>query len=172
MIQESLAVGIVLERRQSDHPWQDHSWHTVGLIPGAPAVTERRILAEGSGWVRYHAATLAVELFEKETEGYRFNLTASVPKVFVVLRPDEDSESDLVPFFATVNPSESQDYVDGDEMVDSIPMPEDMIAWVGHFVAEHHVDKPFKKRRREPYDPEKARPGSRSPGVGTRDGSR
>ena len=172
MIQESLAVGIVLERRHSDHPWQDHSWHMVDVIPGAPAVTEPRKLAEGSGWVRYHAATLEVELFDKETEGYCFNLTASVPLVFVVLRPDEDSESDVVPFLATVNPYESQDYVDGDENVDSVPMPEVMIAWVGQFIAEHHVDQPFKKRKQEAYDPEKARPGSRPPGGGKGDGSR
>ena len=163
MIHESLPVGIVLERREIDHPWQDHSWHAVDVIPGAPAVQEWRVLAEGPGRVRYHAATLEVELFDKETEGYRLNLSTGVPKVYVVLRSDEDAEAEVEPFLATVNPYESQDYMDGDEVVDAVPMPEDMVAWVGHFVAEHHVDEPFKKRKREPHDPRKTRGDSGQP---------
>ena len=150
MIHNSLPVGIVLERREVDHPWQRHSWHAVAVIPGAPAITEWKELAAGEGWVRYHAATLEVDLFEKETEGYRLNISTGVPKVFVVLRPDEESEAGVTPFLATVCPYEAQDYQDTDEEgVDAVPMPEDMIAWVGSFVAEHHVDKPFYKRKQK-----------------------
>ena len=158
MIRDSLPVGIVLERRELDHPWQSHSWHAVAVIPGAPPVEECRLLVEGSGWARYHAATLEVELFEKETEGYRFNLSSEVPKVFVVLRSDEDSEAEAVPFLATVDPYEWAGYLDGDEIVDAVPMPKDMIAWVDQFVAQHHVDKPFKKRKRVPHDPDRGGP--------------
>ena len=37
MVHDSLPVGIVLERREVDHPWQRLSWHVVAVIPGAPA---------------------------------------------------------------------------------------------------------------------------------------
>jgi hypothetical protein len=30
---ESLPVGVVVERRKSDHPWLDHTWRAVAVIP-------------------------------------------------------------------------------------------------------------------------------------------
>ncbi len=78
------------------------------------------------------------------------------PRVFVVLRPDEEDEAghDVIPFLVTVCPFEAQDYDDTDEeMVGGVPMPDEVIAWVQDFIDEHHVDVPFKKRKREPYDP-------------------
>ena len=62
---ETMPVGIVVERRETDHPWQDHAWLPVAVIPGAPpadADGEWRRLDAGEGWVHYHAATLEVEL--------------------------------------------------------------------------------------------------------------
>lgn len=151
MIMESLPVGIIVERRELDHPWQPYSWHAVAVLPGAPPVSEWRLLAEGPGWQRYHADTLEIQLFAKETEGYRYNLSTRVPSVFVVLRPDEDGDSGPTPFLATVCPYEAQDYMDTDEVVDMVPMPADMVAWVGQFVTKHHVEEPFQKRKRKPH---------------------
>ncbi len=44
-------------------------------------------------------------------------------------------------------------------------MPDEVIAGVQDFIDEHHVDVPFKKRRREPYDPRKGG-FARNPGRG------
>jgi len=159
VIRDSLPVGVVLERREIDNPWQSHSWHTVEVIPGAPPVDEWRELAQGEGWTRYHAATLEVELFGGETEGYRYNLSNATPAVYVVLRPSDEAEPGVEPFLATVCPYEAQDYQESDdETVDPVPMPADMIAWVGHFVDEHHVEQPFHKRKRKPHELERGRP--------------
>jgi hypothetical protein len=152
LIHDSMPVGIVLERREIDNPWQDHQWQVVAVIPGAAQIEGWQMLAEGPGWTRYHAATLEVELFGKETEGYRYNLSIAPPSVYVVLRPDEENEAGVAPFLATVCPYEAQDYMDADdEVVEPVPMPGDMIGWVGRFVDEHHVDEPFHKRKRKPH---------------------
>ncbi len=90
---ESMSAGVVLERRKIDSPWQDYAWYPVAVIPGAPPVTEWRVLRHGEGWVHYHAGTLEIELHRKETEGYRVNLAQAQPRVFVVLRPDEEDKS-------------------------------------------------------------------------------
>jgi hypothetical protein len=166
VIRDSLPIGVVLERRVLDNPWQSHSWHTVEVVPGAPAVSEWRKLDEGEGWTRYHAATLEVELFRGETEGYRYNLSTAVPAVYVVLRPSEEEDLDVEPFLATVCPYEAQDYQESDdEIVDPVPMPGDMIAWVGRFVEEHHVEQPFYKRKRKRHKLEWGRPPpERTPG--------
>ena len=46
---DSLKLGIILERRDSDHPWLDHEWVFVGVIPGAPDIDELRVLSEAPG---------------------------------------------------------------------------------------------------------------------------
>ncbi len=167
MTRDSLPVGVVLERREIDNPWQSHSWHSVEVIPGAPPVKQWRKLGEGEGWTRYHAATLEVELFVGETEGYRYNLSNAMPAVYVVLRPNDEGETDVEPFLATVCPYEAQDYQESaDETVDPVPMPDDMIAWVGRFVDQHHVEVPFHKRKRKPHKQSEGRPPDQRRGGG------
>lgn len=166
---ESLAVGIVVERRDVDNPWIDHSWQAVAVIPGAPEIDEWRELAHGEGWVRYHAGTLAVELFRRETEGYKHNLSLDQPAVYVVLREGEELEDhDVEPVLATVCPYEAQDYQDsGEEIVDKVAMPDVIAAWVADFVERHHVEEPFVKRKRQPHrGAERGRPGANGRGHG------
>lgn len=171
---ESMPLGIVLERRRIDHPWQEHAWRPVAVIPGAPRIDSCRLLRGGQGWAQYHAATLAVELFPKETEGYRVNLSQRQPVVYVVLHreggPIEDAPR---PFHATVSAEEARDYSEtGEEIVEPVPMPDAVAAWVKDYVARYHVDRPFEKRKRKPADPRKAGVGGPPPGGpgGRRDG--
>ncbi len=157
MVSESMPIGVVLERRDIDNPWQSHSWRAVAVIPGAPEVNEWRVLAKAPGWVRYHAGTLSLEIHRKETEGYRLNLANDPPMVYVVLRYDDEADAGIVPFLATVCPYQAQAYLDGDEdLVEPVPMPDVVAAWLTDFVAKHHVDEPRYKRKRKPYDPRKA----------------
>jgi len=83
---ERLRVGIFLERRHIAHPWQEHAWHAAGIAPGAPELAAPRLLQQGPGWARYHMATLDIELFPGETEGYRYNLSQQRPVVYVLWR--------------------------------------------------------------------------------------
>ena len=158
MVTESMPIGIVVERREIDHPWQSYTWRAVAAIPGAPEVNEWRVLTTEPGRIRYHAGTLPLEIHHKETEGYRLNLATARPALYVVLRYDEEVETGIVPFMVTACPYEAQNYLDGDEdLVESMPMPDAVAAWLADFIAEHHVDEPHYKRKREPYDPRKVR---------------
>jgi hypothetical protein len=65
----------------------------------------------------------------------------------VVLREDLEGEHELKPFIATVSSFEAQDYLDGEDVVEAVPMPDGMIAWLRDFIEFHHVDEPFKKRK-------------------------
>ena len=125
-IPETMEVGVVIERRESDNRWIDHTWQVVSLIPGAAEVDQKNEIGRGQGWIQFHAATLPLELFRKETEGYKYNLSLNQPSVFVVLRDDDDDESDeVIPFMATVCPYEAQDYMDSsEETVQSVTMPD------------------------------------------------
>ena len=177
---EVLPLGVVVERRRIAHPWKDVDWRPVAVIPGASALDPRgawKRLRAGEGWEQYHCGTLPLRLFRRETEGYKVNLSQQPPKVFVVLRSEaeDDVDHEVMPFLVTVCPYEAQDYLDsGEEIVEAVPMPEDVIAFVQSYIEQHHVDEPFYKRKREPHDPRKfevGRPGPRRHGLGRANGS-
>ena len=157
MLSEAMPVGVLVERREIDNPWQSHVWRAVGVIPGAPRIDGWQRLASGPGWVRYHAATLSVALYPKETAAYRANLSNDQPLIYVGLREVADSGDsgfEVAPFLVTASPYEAQDCLDSSEnIIEGVPMPESMIAWVQAFVDAYHIDEPFEKRKRKRLDP-------------------
>jgi hypothetical protein len=150
-----MPLGVVVERREIANRWQRHVWRATAVFPGAPEVTVWRELRRGDGWIHYHAATLPLELHRKETEAYVQNLIAE-PSIYVVLRPVEapGGAHDVQPFRVTASPYEAQDYMDSDDQVERVAMPDDVVTWLQAFVDRHHVAEPFRKRRRERHDVE------------------
>lgn len=152
--QETMPLGVVLERRPIDHPWADWSWRAVAVIPGAGPVDAPRELVRDDACARFHVATLELGLHRKETEGYRVNLSQPNPTIYVGLRPGDGDGEAPDPFVVTLCPFEAEDYeIGGDERVDAVPMPPEVAALVGHFVERHHVEEPFVKRKRQPHSP-------------------
>lgn len=149
----SMPLGVVVERREIDNRWQPWAWKAVAVLPGAPPVEAWRELARGERFVRWHAATLPLELHRAETEAYRVNLSGRAPGIYVVLRQTRPSErtagNEVAPFLVTASPSEAEGYLQGDDLVEAAPMPEALAAWVRAFVERHHVDQPFVKRKRK-----------------------
>lgn len=154
---ETIRVGVVLERRRIGHPWQEFAWRPVSVFVGAPPVEAPRLLLEGDGWAQFHAATLAIDLFRSDTAGYQVNLSQTPPKVWVVLRPVEGGEPGAIePFHVTACPVDAEGYlISGTETVEAVPMPDAVLALVRDYVAAYHVEVPFEKRQRKPYDPRK-----------------
>jgi Protein of unknown function (DUF3305) len=143
-----MPISVVIERRMSNSQWQDYLWRPVGILPRAASETGK-LLAEGEGWSQFNGGTLDLELFHGETEGYLTNLSQDPPVIFIVLRRNEmDDNLEFVPFLATACPYEAMGYTpDSDDIVEGVPMPPEVMEWVREFVALHHVDEPFKKRK-------------------------
>ena len=105
-----------------------------------------------------------VTLHRKETEGYQANLADGAPVIYVVLRPAEDDNElhEISAVSATVSPYDAQDFLDsGEDIVEAVAMPPEIVAWVTDFVAEHHVEVQFKKRKRVEHREEEQRFGKR-----------
>jgi hypothetical protein len=50
----------------------------------------------------------------------------------------------------TASPYEGQDYADnGEDLVEKVPMPEGLIAWVRDYALQHHHEEAFIKRKRD-----------------------
>jgi len=155
-----LSIGVVVERREIDNRWVDFDWRPIAIIPGAPpkdVEEDWTVLREGEGWTQYHAATLSLELFQGETQGYKVNLANHLPHIYIVLSPgEEEDEPEIVPHLVTVCPYEAESYTeDSEQIVEGVPMPEVVAAWVKDFCDTYHVEQEFKKRKRKAYDPRK-----------------
>jgi hypothetical protein len=160
----SLPLGVVVERRKIDNPWQDHAWLPVEVVPGAQPIEDWVEINRGDGWVRYLIGSAPLELHRRETEAYKVNLSSDPPQVYVLLRSESepDATQEIKLFLVTASPYEAQDYLDTeDSALHGVPMPPDLIAWVQAFVDRHHVDEPFYKRKRQRYDPNESAFGSR-----------
>ncbi|KAJ57163.1 molybdopterin-guanine dinucleotide biosynthesis protein MobA [Actibacterium mucosum KCTC 23349] len=160
-----MPVGIVLRRSPGSTRWVAWSWRATDVLPGAGPADWRELRRDGDA-VEYHAATVTLELHGAETEAYLTGLSARVPSVFVVMREGHGDEP-LDVLLITASPYEAQDYTDsGEEIVEKVPMPGGLVAWVRDFVEEFHQDEEFVKRRRDKKRIDLVQDGIGDPRIG------
>jgi hypothetical protein len=148
-----ISVGVVVERRKAESPWVDFTWRPVTALPGAPVAVPWTQLSADGDTATFYAGTAEVALYRTDTAHYRDNLASGAPALWVALRPADTEPFDLVA--VTADPSEGEGLTqNGDHLVEPVPMPESVRAIVEAFVAEHHVEQPFVKRKRDRADPE------------------
>lgn len=156
----SMPLGIVVRRVPGVTRWVSHVFKAVAVLPGAKEASWSELRREDDA-VEYHAATVPLELFRTDTEAYLHGLSAKTPAIYVVMRPSAGA-APLDVLLATASPYEAQDYADtGEELVEKVPMPDGLIAWIRDFVELHHEDEVFIKRRRD-----KKRIDAKEDGIG------
>ena len=144
-----MPLGIVIRKSPGVTRWARWVWKPVGLLPGAPDADWRELRRDGDS-IDYHAATLPLELWRADAEAYKAGLSARVPTVAVVMREAERGPAPVTPELVTASPYEAQDYMDsGEEIVELVPMPAGLIAWVRDFTEAHYEAEVFRKRRRD-----------------------
>jgi len=156
-----LPVGVVLRKQPGVTRWANWVWRVVGVLPGAGPADWREMRREGEA-VEYHAATCPLVLHRADAEAYRVALSNDPPSLYVILRPPEEigSEREFEVFCVTASAYEAQDYQDGGEdVVEVVPMPPALIAWVCEFVGRHVKDEKFVKRRRNRVDTDQSEDG-------------
>ena len=158
--QETMPLGVVLCRAPGVTRWAGWTWRVTDLLPGAGPTDGTPLRTEGElSWI--HAATRTVELHVSDSEAYVHELQSREPSLYVILRADPAAPASA-PRVVTVtaSPYEAQDYADnGEDIVERIAMPAPVRAWVEAFVARHHVEVPFKKRRRDRLHEEPSQDG-------------
>ncbi len=146
-----MPVGIVVRKTPGATRWAQWCWKVVGVLPGVGAASWQVLRCEGEA-IEYHAATLPLELWSSDTEGYQAMLVTEVPSLTVILHEDltPDAPMPWVPALVTASAYETQDYADAEGyLIELVPMPPLVLGWVRGFVEEHHVEKPFIKRKRD-----------------------
>lgn len=163
---ETWPVSVIVERRPLNSVWQRFAWRPSAVLPARVQMPPWTLIGRAGHIEHYFAGIADLTLFGKETQVYKDNIEAPEPAVYVVLRKD-DGPLGIDLLLATVDPAEAQAHAEaGDDILEALPMPPDIHAWVSAFVAGHHVERGVWKRRRDRVDPEAlaASPRRRSSG--------
>jgi hypothetical protein len=149
-----IAVGIVVERRRAQSPWIDFTWKPVTALAGLPDAAPWTVLSQEGDGTSFYAGAAEIELYRTETAHYRDNLGSGAPMLWVALRPT-GVEPPYEIFGVTADPAEGEAWTQsGNDLVDVVSMPAAVRTTIEAFVAEHHIEQPFYKRKRDRADPE------------------
>jgi Protein of unknown function (DUF3305) len=150
----TLPVGVVVEKRKAHSPWIDFVWSAHSVLPDAPEAEAGTSLGIAGDSELFFAGVALLEAHTYETEQYRSNFMSGKPQLWVVTRPrGETHVPELIQ--VTCDPTEGEGFTEtGWETVNIVPMPEPIQVALMAFIEEHHVERPFFKRKRDRADPE------------------
>jgi hypothetical protein len=146
----TIPVAILAERRPGVTIWQSHVWRALAVLEEAPPVPAWTKLREENGREVFFAGTAEVHLHRTDTPNYKDNLEAAEPRIWVVLRDTPDGMSIQA---VTVDPGEAEIYTEGpSDLIEALPLPPGLRVLLASFVATHHVEREFHKRKRDRQD--------------------
>jgi Protein of unknown function (DUF3305) len=112
------------------------------------------VLAAAEDAATFYVGAAAIELYRTETDHYRSNLDSGAPSVWIALRPT-GTQPPFALFAVTADPAEGESFTQaGDDLVDAVPMPPAVREILEAFVAEHHIEQPNYRRKRDCAGPE------------------
>jgi hypothetical protein len=145
----TIPVGIVVERTKGVSQWADYLWRPVVALPGQPDTAPWTKLSDEGDRATFYAGPAEIELHRTETTNYRDNLASGAPALWVVLR-ETGGEPPYELYLVTADPAEGEAMTAaGNDIVETVPMPDSIRDEIEAFVAEHHVEREFVKRRRD-----------------------
>lgn len=150
----TIAVGVIVGRVKAASSWIDYTWRPTTVLAGQPDTPPWTALADDGERAAFYAGPASVELHHSETANYRDNLGSNSPALWVVLR-ETGAEPPYALYLVTADPAEAEGMTAaGSNIVEPVPMPDTVRDAVAAFVAEHHVEEVFVKRKRDRADPE------------------
>ena len=151
-----IPVGVVAERRKAKSRWADFLWRPVSVFAGIASAAPWTPLDTEAEPTLFFAGEAVIELHRTETTNYRDNLASAAPALWVVMRPTA-SHPPYELLTVTADPAEGEAFTDaGSNLVEAVPMPPNIIEIIDRFIALHHVERPFVKRKRDQLAPERA----------------
>jgi hypothetical protein len=154
LAEEHHPVAVVVERRAATSQWAEHVWLPVAVLPGETAAAPWTVLREEQGLTAFIAGQARVSFFSSETPNYKANLETGAPVLWIVLRRAAAAPGmELVAVLADPGEAEAMTTA-GDDVIETVPMPGQIREALEDFVAAHHVDRGFFKRKRDRADPD------------------
>ena len=150
----TIPVGVVIERSKAASQWLDFHWRPSAVLAGIPDTPLWTKLSDDGERATFYAGAAEIDLHRSETENYRTNLASGEPLLWVVLRKTESAPPYKM-FAVLADPAEGEAMTEaGDDLVETVAMPAAVQDALAAFIAEHHVERQFVKRKRDRADRE------------------
>lgn len=145
---DALKVSVVFERVHQPNAWEDWSHRPVAVLPHEPgAGPSPEVLFDDGRVRRTRHSGLVADLHRDEGEGYWLNLTSGTPVWFVMWRTDPQDPSVAAPELVSMSYHVAGRLLDAQERVDTVPMDEEVVAWLQQWTAMHYQPQPKERRR-------------------------
>lgn len=154
MAREVLKFGVVAQSRPPVTKWAGRQVRPYAVLPSVPDVAPHTLLSNEDGIETWYLGAHDLILHTGDTSHYQDNLMSRRPGVWVVIPEVEDARKADIQLI-TVDPYEGEGLaLDTGVVVEVVGMPDALRMKLEDFVARHHVEIPFKKRKRKPVDVE------------------
>ena len=148
----TVRVAVVMEREANPNQWEAWRFRLVDVVPHEEAFGRAaRVLRDDGRVQRTLHPNFTIELFRDEGEGYHLNLTSGAPVWFVMWRIDDEDPSRAWPETVSVSYNEAGRWLDAQERVDNLPLPQDLVAWLQAWTDEHYRPEPKQRRRPQSF---------------------
>ena len=157
-LRPSVQVAVVMEREAQPNRWEEWRFKVVDVVSQEEEFgLEPRVLRDDGKRRHTLYPGFTLELFRDEAEGYHLNLTSGSPVWFVMWRVDDADPSQAQPEMVSLSYNEAGRWLDAQERVDNVPLPDDLCGWLQGFTDEHYRPEPKQRRRPQSFLP----PGQR-----------
>jgi hypothetical protein len=146
---KSVPVGVIVQRSKAMSQWIDHIWRPIAVLPGVPDTEPWTKLSDDGDTATFYIGATEIEMFPSDTTQYRDNLFSGSPSLWVTLRPT-GAEPPYELLSVTADTAEGEALTEtGHDLVEMVPMPDEIADALAQFVTEHHVERIFYKRKRD-----------------------
>ena len=141
----SYPLAVIMERIALTSRWADEMWRAAGVVRDtAPAGTAASVIVDEHKLTQFLFPGYKLKLARDEAEGYYLNITSPQPKIFILWRL---VEARAKPELITASYSEGTRWADSGESVDGVPMPAELLPWLGEYVERHYEPEVRKPKR-------------------------
>jgi len=156
IVRPATDVAVIMRKVRTSSRWQEWKWELDDVIENEEAFgSEPRLLHRDAAGERWLHPAFRVELFRDDGEGYFLNLSSPAPCFFVLWRMDEEpalaDEPIARPVVVSISYHDAGRWLDGQETVEQVPAPPDVIEWMRVFAEEHYVPEPKRRKRPESF---------------------
>ncbi len=157
---ESMRVAVLMERQPSTHPWADYRYDAIGVVARGSDDEKGVTRVFQDGDIEHYLVTgLGLRLHVDECESYYHNLMSPEPGCFIVAEQPDDDHTLPTPYLVSLSFDEAHAYLEGDELVYSVPIPPELYKWAEAYVLTHYVATRKTKRKLKNWS-EDGKPGS------------
>ena len=161
---DSLAIAVVMEKQPSSHPWADFRYDAIGVVVRKDEAESSVSCIYQDGETEHFLVTgLNLRLHLDECESYYHNLMSPEPGCFIVASQPDDPDDMPLPYLVSLSFDEVHAYLEGDEQIYSVQIPQQLYQWAEAYVLTNYVAiKKTKRKLKNWHDSEK--PGIRPEG--------